>query len=201
MRLGFRIAGGRGETVRDFDVEHARRMHLIVVRRDMTGFQHLHPVQGPDGTWSVPVTFARAGSYRVFADFSVVGEPHTLAGDVTVDGTVRSRELPAPAGRVDVDGLRVALTGGTSRAGDESALTFTVTRHGQPVAIRDYLGAKGPLVALRRGDLAFLHVHPDEDRLRFTSTFPTAGGYRLFLQFRTGDGVLHTAAFTREVAR
>jgi len=68
-------------------------------------------------------------------------------------------------------------------------------------AIQDYLGAKGHLVALRAGDLAFLHVHPDADRLRFMAEFPTAGAYRLFLQFKTGDGRLHTAAFTQDVTR
>jgi hypothetical protein len=63
----------------------------------------------------------------------------------------------------------------------------------------DHLGAKGHLVALRAGDLAFLQVHPDEDRLRFMAEFPTAGAYRLFLQFKAG-GDVHTAEFTREVS-
>jgi hypothetical protein len=166
-------------------------MHLIVVRRDMTGFQHLHPVQRADGTWSVPATLRAAGSYRVFADFSVNGKPYTLADDLTVDGAVRSLALPAPARSVDVDELRVTRSG----------LAFTVTRDGEPVAVQDYLGAKGHLVALREGDLAFLHVHPDADRLRFEAHFPTAGRYRLFLQFKTTDGRLHTAAFTEEVTR
>jgi hypothetical protein len=75
-----------------------------------------------------------------------------------------------------------------------------VTRGGAPVALQDYLGARGHLVALRRGDLAFLHVHPDEDSLAFEATFPTAGSYRLFLQFKVG-GRVHTAAFTQEVSR
>jgi hypothetical protein len=200
--LAFRIADRRGRTVRDFDIEHTKRMHLIVVRRDLTGFQHLHPTQRPDGTWTVPVTFADAGTYRVLADFSVDEQPRTLADDLVVDGTVRSRTLPAPADHFDVDGLRVALSeGATTRAGAESEIGFTVTRNGRPVAIQDYLGAKGHLVALRQGDLAFLHVHPDENRLQFMATFPTAGRYRLFLQFKTADGRLHTAAFTQEVTR
>src|SRR5262249_19162108 len=101
----------------------------------------------------------------------------------------------APTGAVEVDGLRVALA---RRAG---ALDFTVTRDGRPVDLQDYLGAKGHLVALRQGDLAFLHVHPDENRLKFMATFPTAGTYRLFLQFKTADGRLHTAAFTQQVTR
>lgn len=200
VTLAFRVADRRGATVRDFDVEHTRRMHLIVVRRDMTGFRHLHPVQAADGTWSVPVTLPAAGSYRVFADFSAGGTARTLAGDLTVDGPVRTRPLPAPAATTTVDGLRVTLAQGASRAGAESQLAFTVTRGGRPVPVQDFLGAKGHLVALRDGDLAFLHVHPDADRLRFMAAFPSAGRYRLFLQFRTG-GRVHTAAFTEEVAR
>jgi hypothetical protein len=199
--LAFRIVDGRGQTVRDFDVEHTKRMHFIVVRRDLTGFQHLHPSESADGTWSLPVTLPEAGSYRVFADFSVGQKPYTLADDITVDGSLRSHRLPAAAGAVDVDGLRVALAEGATKAGAESELTFTVTRAGRPVAVADYLGAKGHLVALRQGDLAFLHVHPDENRLRFMAAFPTAGTYRLFLQFKTTDGRLHTAAFTQEVTR
>jgi hypothetical protein len=198
--LGFRIAGRDGQTVRRFDVEHTKRMHFIVVRRDMTGFQHLHPVEAADGTWSIPLTLRDAGSYRVFADFSVNGRPHTLADDVTVDGALRSQPLPAPVKHVGVDGLRVSLTEGASHAGAESQLGFTVTRNGRPVAVQDYLGAKGHLVALRQGDLAFLHVHPDENSLKFMAAFPTAGTYRLFLQFQT-DGRVHTAAFTQEVSR
>jgi hypothetical protein len=181
--------------VRDFDVEHTKRMHLIVVRRDATGFQHLHPVQRADGSWSVPVALRDAGTYRVFADFSVGGRPYTLADDLADDGSVRSQALPAPADSAEVDGLRVSLTP------EKKELAFTVTKDGEAVTTEPYLGAGGHLVALREGDLAFLHVHPDANRLRFEATFPTAGRYRLFLQFKTADGRLHTAAFTREVTR
>jgi len=199
--LVFRIADRRGGTVRAFDVEHTKRMHLIVVRRDMTGFQHLHPVQQPDGSWSVPATLRDPGSYRVFADFSAGGKARTLAADLSADGAVRSRALPAPASAADAGaGLRVRLAPRTTRAGEEADLRFTVTRGGRPVAVEDYLGAKGHLVALREGDLAFLHVHPDERRLQFMAELPTAGRYRLFLQFKAG-GRVHTAAFTREVSR
>jgi hypothetical protein len=201
FELAYRIVDRRGRTVRDFDVEHTKRMHFIVARRDMTGFQHLHPTEGRDGTWTVTVKLGEAGSYRVFADFSVNHQPHTLADDLSVDGTVRSQELPAPADSVDVDGLHVSLTEAAARAGAESELGFTVTRDGKPVAVDDYLGAKGHLVALRQGDLAYLHVHPDESSLKFMATFPTAARYRLFLQFKTADGRLHTAAFTQEVSR
>jgi len=198
--LAFRVVDAKGATVRDFEVEHERRMHVIVVRRDLTGFQHVHPVQRVDGSWSVPLTLPDPGAYRVFADFHAGGEAHTLAGDLMVDGDQRTRPLPAPATETTVDGLRVRLESGASRAGTASRLAFTVTRDGRPVEVQPYLGAMGHLVALRQGDLAFLHVHPDEDRLAFTATFPDAAAHRLFLQFKV-DGTVHTAAFTREVGR
>ncbi len=120
FELSFRIVRG-GKTVRAFDLEHTKRMHLIVVRRDLTGFQHLHPTMAADGTWSVPVTLPDAGAYRVFADFSVDETPHTLAGDLAVDGAVRSVALPAAGERAEVDGfgrhgLRPRLRGHAWRA-------------------------------------------------------------------------------------
>jgi hypothetical protein len=41
--FSFTIVGQDGHPVTSFEELHERRMHLIVVRRDLTGFQHLHP--------------------------------------------------------------------------------------------------------------------------------------------------------------
>ena len=126
---------------------------------------------------------------RMFADFSHDDTAVTLASDLNVDGAYTAQSLPAPTKTVTVDGFEVTRDG----------LSFAVTRAGKPVKVQPYLGANGHLVALRQGDLAFLHVHP-EGGLEFEATFPTAGTYRLFLQFKV-DGKVHTAAFTREVER
>jgi hypothetical protein len=198
-QLAFRIVRANGETVRDFDMKHARRMHLIVVRRDLSGFQHLHPKQTADGGWQVPLRLADAGSHRVFADFSTGGESRTLGGDLHVDGTFVARELPHPASTARTgSGYEVRL----QEKGDEAR--FTVFKDGRRIEdIEPYLGARGHLVALREGDLAFLHVHPESrastgSDIRFAVEYPSKGRYRLFLQFKV-DGKVHTAAFTREV--
>jgi hypothetical protein len=198
-RLVFKIVDEDGATVRDFDVEHDRRMHLIVVRRDLSGFQHLHPKQTADGAWEVPLELAEAGSYRLFADFSTDGSAHTLGIDLNVDGPFEARPLPpATTTAVTESGYEVRL----AEAGDE--VRFTVFKDGARVReIEPYLGARGHLVALRQGDLAFLHVHPESQAavgadIRFAVEYPSEGAYRLFLQFKV-DGRVHTAAFTREV--
>jgi hypothetical protein len=200
FELAFRITDDRGATVKDFDVEHTKRMHFIVVRRDMTDFQHVHPVESPDGTWRVPLTLHEPGSYRVFADFAVDGKPHTLADDLSTNGAVTWQPLPRPDRIATTDGFTVRLLEGPTRAAEESSLEFRVTRNGHRVATQDYLGAKGHLVALREGDLAFLHVHPDSETLNFEAAFPSAGQYRLFLQFKV-DGRVHKAEFTQEFSR
>jgi hypothetical protein len=194
----FRVDGEDG-TVTAFDVEHTKPMHLIVVRRDFAGFQHLHPEMSADGTWSTPLTIPDAGTYRVFADFVVDGDKHTLATDLFVAGSFSPEPLPEHEHEADAgDGYTVHLEG-EAVAGVEAELDFHVERGGSAVDdLDEHLGARGHLVALRDGDLAYLHVHADEERLHFGATFPTAGAYRLFLQFRH-DGEVRTAAFTVDV--
>ena len=208
--LSFRILDAEGRAVRDFEDEQEKRMHLIIVRRDAQGFQHLHPRMDRDGRWSTPVTLPQAGSYRAFADFQRDGDKSTLGGDLSVDGPVDWQPLPAPAGTVRTDGgYEVELSGGGSRAGRESELEFSVSRAGEAVSPEPYLGAGGHLVALREGDLGYLHTHPaghgEEEAghagaVSFATEFPSAGRYRLFFQFKHQSRV-RTAAFTREVRR
>jgi hypothetical protein len=199
--LRFRIVDDTGETVRDFDVEHEKRMHLILARRDLTGFQHLHPDQAPDGTWTTQVRLDEPGSYRLFADFSHEGEAQTLATDLRVDGAADLRPLPdSEPTAVSDGGYDVRLDARAARPGEEADLRFTITDDDGPVDTEPYLGAGGHLVALREGDMAFLHVHPTaEDSVEFAATFPTEGRYRLFLQFKH-EGRVQTVAFTQEVS-
>lgn len=199
----FRILGPDGEPVTRFDVEHEKRLHLIVVRRDTEGFQHVHPELGSDGRWSVPLPLGEPGSYRAFADFKPTGgEALTLGVDLAVPGDFRP--VPQQPSRVStVDGYQVRLDGDLV-AGQISPVELTVSKGGRPVTdLQPYLGAYGHLVALRQGDLAYLHVHPEESDtagpgVHFAAEVPSSGSYRLFLDFKHG-GVVRTAEFTVEV--
>lgn len=197
--LAFRVVDGEGRTVEDFDLEHDRRMHLIAVRHDLTAYRHVHPRPTGDGGWAVDVDFTAAGPHRVYADFVSRGKPYTLSADVDVAGRYAARTLPAPTTSADAgDGYEVAV----ARHGGERR--FTVTRDGAPVDdIEPYLGARGHLVAIADGDLAFEHVHPKDGatpgrEIRFDVALGGPGRYRLFLQFKH-DGEVRTAAFTERV--
>lgn len=204
--FAFRITGPDGRPVTRFDVAHDKRMHLIVARRDLSGFRHVHPELAADGTWRVASPLAGPGVWRAFADFTPTGgEPLTLGVDVTVPGALAERPLPAPATSTTVDGYTVTLAG-DPQPGRSSRLTLTVSRDGHPVTdLQPYLGAYGHLVALRQGDLAYLHVHPEGapgdgrtpagPAISFAAEVPSTGAYRLYLDFRHADAV-HTAEFT-----
>ncbi|SDL82016.1 hypothetical protein [Streptomyces wuyuanensis] len=206
LRFAVRDASGRQVTA--FERDHGKELHLIVVSRDLLTYRHLHPVRAADGTWGVPVTLPAAGGYRVFADFTPAAEGAgnlTLGAELAAAGPYAPPPAPGPNSTATVDGYTVTLTGGL-RPGAPGGLRLNVARDGRPVTdLEPYLGAYGHLVALRSGDLAYLHVHPDgepdDGRTRpgpgvsFTATAPSPGTYRLFLDFKH-KGTVRTAAFT-----
>ncbi len=199
----FRILDQTGRAVRDFDEQHGERMHLIVVRRDLVHYQHLHPSLEADGTWSTALALPEPGVYRAFADFSVGGAALTLGADLTVPGNLEFAQLPDPTGVARTEDYEVTLNTKPLIASAESSLAFRITSSGQDVEqLGPYLGALGHLVALREGDLAFLHVHPTGGvgaHLTFHAVFPSIGRYRMFLQF-AHKGHVRTVGFTVKVS-
>jgi hypothetical protein len=203
----FRILQADGTPVISFADVHEKQVHLIVVRRDLTRYWHLHPTPDGDGFWAVRLPALEPGGYRVFADFSPAeaGGSFTISADLAVDGDGVARELPAPATRFAIEDYEVELNGSLV-PGRPSRLAFSVRRSGQPVTdLQPYLGAYGHLVAVHAADLAYVHVHPDGSPgdgataagpdVTFHSHVADSGAYRLFLDFRHGDTV-RTAEFT-----
>lgn len=204
--FAFQVLGPDGSPVTSYEQTHDKDLHLIAVRRDMTDFQHVHPELAEDGTWKSSLDLT-AGQWRVFADFAPTehGQAMTLGVDLAVAGDYDPQPLPEPAAAAGVDGYTVTLDG-ELRAGRETELTLSVSRDGQPVTdLQPYLAAYGHLVALRDGDLAYLHVHPagapgdgttePGPDITFYATAPSRGDYRLFLDFQH-EGVVRTAEFT-----
>lgn len=205
----FQVRDPAGRPVTSFEPVHTKPMHLIVVRRDLTGYQHLHPAMAGDGTWSVPLTLPEPGSWRAYADFvalDAIPTAHelTLGVDLVAAGNFAPRPLPAPARAAAVDGLTVTFEG-TPGVGATQPLLFRVlTGDGAPASgLEPYLGAYGHLVVLREGDLGYVHVHPEpklaDGAVKFWLAAPSAGSYRIFFDFQVA-GVVRTAEFTLTVA-
>lgn len=211
--LRFTIANSAGKPLLDYATVHDKQVHLIVVRTDGQYFAHVHPVLDKTiGTWSTPWTWDAAGTYRVFADFQPAqagSAKLTLTRAVEVAGEFTPVQAMTARTVDEVAGYTVKLDGALA-AGASQQLTAEVTRDGRPVTLQPYLGAFGHLVALRDGDLAYLHVHPDGAEsapgrtggptVSFAATTPTEGRYLLYLDFKVDDTV-HTATFVLDAAR
>ncbi|MFJ3472115.1 heavy-metal-associated domain-containing protein [Microbacterium maritypicum] len=204
--LSFVVRGPEGEPVTSYETAHGKQLHLIVVRSDGSRYRHVHPVLDVGtGAWSLPWTWEAAGTYRVYADFTASDGPGvTLSRTVDVGGPFTPQPPAETRSTATVDGFDVSISGDLV-AGAGSELTVEIARDGVPVTtLEPYLGAFGHLVALRDGDLAYLHVHAHGDEpepgevagpeVVFTAQAPTAGRYLLYLDFQV-DGKVHTAPF------
>jgi hypothetical protein len=201
FRFQIRDTGQRPAT--RFAIVHDKPMHLVVVRRDLTGYQHLHPTMSADGTWSVPLTLPEPGIWRAYADFAVLNADGgqtavTLGVDLVAPGAYTPRELPPAARTAIVDRFTVDFQG-DPRIGVNAPMAFRVRVDDSTPTLERYLGAYGHLVVLREGDLGYLHVHPETElagnAVMFRLTLPGPGRYRFYLDFQVA-GEVHTAEYT-----
>jgi hypothetical protein len=196
----FHIETSKSSALTEFDELHERRLHLIVLSRNLIDYLHLHPSMDSNGSWQVDLPPLAPGSYRAYADFQATGADRvTLGTDLQVAGLVPAADLPAVSSTDESDGYQVTLS--ALAVVGASPIEFSVVRDGKAITTDPYLGAAGHLVVIRSVDLGYLHVHPidgTDGTVRFAAEFPTPGTYRLFFDFAHGDAV-HTASFTIEV--
>lgn len=208
--LNLKVMNPDGNVQKEFVPEQTKLMHVYVIRKDTSNYQHLHPDLN-DGVFSLPVVFGAPGPHRVFAEFVAKdskGKKHelTLSKSLDVPGEYEPVPLPPSSLETTVDGYAVTFEG-KMRARKGSGLSATITKDGQPVTnLEPYLGTFAHLTAFKADTLAVTHVHPQTaasggnggPALTFMTEFPESGDYRMFLQFQTA-GELHTAALTYHV--
>jgi hypothetical protein len=214
-------------TLRDYDLDMTKRMHVIVIDDRFRTFQHLHAEHDAAGHFTFALHVPAAGQYYVYADAVPHGlgqqvfrfdvpfgaEPPGNAADVRSNATAQSGPYA-----VTLDTLRL-------RSGSESTVHVSVAKNGVPARdLAPYLGAAAHAVFIQTQTLAYVHVHPiagsgsapmhgmagmestpgtpepvlGAGPLPSTLTLhiqaPSSGTYKLWLQFRGGDG-LHVAPF------
>ena len=171
--IKYRIKNDKGDIVTDFAIAHEKIMHFIVVRNDLTQFQHLHPDFNQEtGEFSIAVTFPAAGPYRFFADFTPGANnpmqlPVTLYNDLTVGDTAdfQPQEVtPDTKKEVSVPPDYQVTYTLPSELRSQTPVTYSlvVEKDNQPVTLEKYLGALGHSVVLKEGTLAYIHTHAGE---------------------------------------
>jgi hypothetical protein len=171
--IKYRIKNDKGDVVTDFAIAHEKVMHFIVVRRDLTQFQHLHPDFNQEtGEFRVAVAFPAPGPYRFFADFTPGTDnpmqlPVTVSSDLTV-GDVPDFQPQAvtPDTKKEVSvppDYHVTYTL-PSELQSQTPVTYSlvVEKDNQPVILENYLGALGHSVVLKAETLDYIHTHAGE---------------------------------------
>lgn len=186
------------------DVEHEKKIHLIVVSEDLSWFDHIHPEYQANGSYTVVETFPNGGNYHLYADYRPSGGTHQLDKiDVTAKGKAVAAKTYSSPSTADVSGaFSVLMKPDDGVFIGNKAIHFdgVFTRDGKPFDVnqlQNYLGAKGHMVAIHTETKEYVHLHPEVEGtiLHFHTTFEKAGIYRAWLQFMAG-GELHTTNFT-----
>lgn len=189
------------------DIEHEKKIHLIVASEDLSYFDHIHPEYGSNGAYTVNTKFPVGGKIFLFADYKPTGGSHVV-DKLTVNvngGTVTNTLFSADKWSATVDGYTVSLTpeGGKFVTNTPMHIAGLVSKAGKEVdvnTLENYLGAKAHMVIISRNDQEYLHVHPGVEGGKFDmhTSFTKPGIYRGWIQFQTG-GKIHTADFVFNV--
>lgn len=204
-----RITDAAGQAVKEFELNHEKKMHLIVVSQDLSYFSHIHPEYRGEGEFAVGTTFPNGGAYKVFADFVPKGGSNTTLGEwVNVGGETKGAEtIEADSTRTKVvDGKEIELAMSGAKANEEVKLSFNIVDARTKEGVRDlepYLGAVGHVVILSDDAEQYLHVHPIDEtatgpKAEFMTTFPQSGTYKIWGQFQQ-DGKVFTVPFVVDV--
>jgi hypothetical protein len=200
------ITGPDSRPLGELDEVDGAPLHLVAVRRDLTGFQHITPAQGEATSWWALLNLS-PGPWHVIVELqpAALGRRISLATDFTVLGNYRAEPLPPPADETVVDGLEVRRSGAlTTRVSARSG--FTITEGGQPVTdLQPVHGGLGHALIIRPDDLGYRHLHAlpaagNGPELEFEGGVPARGTYRVFVEFYRDDRV-HVAAYTVPVRR
>lgn len=207
------------QVLRDLARVHEYLLHLIVVSDDLGFFDHVHPVQQDDGSFALPYTFPRDGRYLLFADVTPKGaRSQVFRTSVQFGGTsvqtISLTSSPASAKPLSADASTTVELLSIPRklvAGTHAQLLFRLARNGQPATdLSPYIGAMGHCVIISQDTQTYLHCHPEQlltprgdekggSDVAFHTTFPRAGRYKIWGQFKRGERVL-VADFVVDVA-
>jgi hypothetical protein len=219
-----KVAGKEAEAVA-LDLQHEKKIHLIVVSEDLSYFEHIHPDYQPDGSYGIKVLakgqnytngpgksetrFDHCGNYVLFADYKPTGGGHQVEKvPFKVGGTAKPAvNFTAEKLSGTSDNYTVTLhpTNGKLVTGASLHITGTVSKDGKEIdanTLENYLGAKAHMVVISLNEKEYLHVHPDvaDGKFDLHTTFKKPGVYRGWIQFQA-EGKVHTIDFTVNITK
>jgi hypothetical protein len=206
----FAILDDKGKPIKDFEKVHEKQMHVMVVRKDLAYFQHIHPTFNANtGVWTLDkLTIPTDGPYRLFADFTEGGTKSavTIYEDFNVGDMTNYQKQPVGDTNEDktfgkyqvlLQTEPIVLQANTAA---KLVYLFGDAQNGGAslTGLQPYLGAMGHAVILSE-NLDFIHAHATDNKLlasrgvvEFMATLPKEGKYKVFGQFQHNGNVFTT---------
>ncbi|MGO4269311.1 hypothetical protein AB4Z22_05595 [Paenibacillus sp. TAF58] len=183
------------KSIDKFDIMHEKLLHLIVVSKDLSYFDHLHPEYVGEGRFEMKTKFPAGGHYQLIAEFTPQGMGETIQTHwVTINGQQKKEEklLPDTDLTKRVGDKEVTLSFNHLMAGMDLQMNFAIrnAETKKPVTdLQPYLGSLGHVVAISSDSTEFVHVHPNDAKASgpdaaFTIHFPKSGIYKIWGQFQ-----------------
>lgn len=175
--LTIQVRSAKGKAIEQFDIQHEKLMHLILVRNDLSYFTHLHAESISKGKLQFTANLPVDGQYTAFADYvpkRATQQVSTQTLNVGVDkdkaaasGTPLTLDATLSKSVGDLK-VSLLLDPKTIKPGQETAVTLDIKdAAGKPVTdLQPYLGAMGHLVIIKQSPALtaanYLHAHPKE---------------------------------------
>jgi hypothetical protein len=199
------IQDNAGKPIEKFDISHEKDIHLIVVSKDLSYFDHIHPEYKGKGEFQINYTFPSGGEYELIADYKPTNaQSETQKQWIKVEGDASAQVAIQPDKELTkvIDGKEVTLNIDNLAANKELNVTFTFkdAKTKQSITnLQPYLGAVGHIVILDKEAQDYLHVHPTDEKstgpdAKFMTTFPKSGVYKIWGQFQQ-DGKVFAVPF------
>lgn len=194
-----------GAMAKTFEELHTKKLHLILIRKELDEFAHLHPDVDASGNITFEHTFPVGGEYFLFVDYKLPGEEASTArGRIRVSGDAPPADelTPDVPGLVKGDGLAARISLKDAHAGTNTTIEFHVMDEAEtPVDdLEPYLGAMGHLVIVSADGRQYVHAHPLNENsaqgggVEFMAHFPKPGVYKGWGQFQR-SGTVFTIPF------
>lgn len=214
----FAILDANSQPIKNFDTVHEKKMHVIVVRKDLTDFQHIHPtLDQKTGVWTLDqLSLQNNGPYRIFADFTPsdakadstgTKTPVTIYEDILVgdQSKYQAQKIGDTTGNKTFGDYHVLLqtkpmvmSANTQTTLEYLFLDTKLVGNQAVTDLEPYLGAMGHAIVLSE-NLDFIHAHAMDDPalnkrgiVNFMFTPTKEGKYKVFAQFKRRGQVFTT---------
>jgi len=200
--LTFQITDKRtGKLLTRYQPFMEKLMHVVVLRRDLLSYDHIHPEYDGKDTFTISHTFPTDATYYLFVEYSPPDFYENLSVAKLTVGSL-DNDTAASLSLDDftetfADDYRVTLkTPEVIKVNDTVDFSFTLEDiNGAPITnLETYLGSFGHMSAVSEDLQTYTHVHPitiplastdfGGPTVQFSTFFPKPGKYKLFTQFK-----------------